>query len=156
VPRLDDGGGMAEGSTADTEGLPQQFAALPWRIRKGRARILLVTSRETRRLIVPKGWPIEGLKPHRVAEREALEEAGVVGKASRQSIGSYAYWTRMRQSFVLCGVDVFPKEVREQLDDWPERDERQRVWVTADEAALIVDEPGLAALLKAFDPAMAA
>jgi hypothetical protein len=62
----------------------------------------------------------------------------------------------MRRSFVLCGVDVFPLEVREQLDDWPERDERQRVWVTADEAALIVDEPGLAALLKAFDPAMAA
>ena len=156
MPRLNDGGGMAEGSTADTEGLPQQFAALPWRIRKGRARILLVTSRETRRLIVPKGWPIEGLKPHRVAEREALEEAGVVGKASRQSIGSYAYWKRMRQSFVLCGVDVFPLEVREQLDDWPERDERQRVWVSVDEAALIVEEPGLAALLKAFDPAMAA
>jgi 8-oxo-dGTP pyrophosphatase MutT (NUDIX family) len=147
---------MAEGSTPDTEGLPRQFAALPWRIRKGRAKILLVTSRETRRLIVPKGWPIEGLKPHRVAEREAREEAGVVGKASRHAIGSFAYWKRMRRSFVLCGVDVFPLEVREQLDDWPERDERQRVWVTADEAALIVDEPGLAALLKAFDPAMAA
>jgi hypothetical protein len=51
---------------------------------------------------------------------------------------------------------VFPLEIREQFDDWHERDERQRVWVTADEAALIVDEPGLAALLKAFDPAMAA
>ncbi len=51
---------------------------------------------------------------------------------------------------------MFPLEVREQLDDWPERDERQRVWVSVDEAALIVEEPGLAALLKAFDPAMAA
>ena len=147
---------MSGGSTPATDGRPRQFAAVPWPIRKGRLKMLLVTSRETRRLIVPKGWPIEGLKPHRVAERQAREEAGVVGKVSRQAIGSYAYWKRMRQSFVLCGVDVFPLEVREQLDDWPERDERQRVWVASDEAALIVEEPGLAALLKAFDPAMAA
>jgi 8-oxo-dGTP pyrophosphatase MutT (NUDIX family) len=147
---------MSERSTADIDGLPRQFAALPWRIRKGRLKVLLVTSRETRRLIVPKGWPIDGLKPHRVAEREAREEAGVTGRISRQPIGSFAYWKRMRESFVLCGVDVFALEVREQRDDWPERDERQRLWITAEEAALVVEEPGLAALLKALDPAVAA
>ncbi len=125
-------------------------------MRKGRLKVMLVTSRETRRLILPKGWPIDGLKPHRVAEREAREEAGVVGKVSRRPLGSYVYWKRMRDAFVLCGVDVFPLEVRDELADWTERGERQRDWYPVGEAAGLVDEPGLAALLTTFNTAVAA
>ena len=52
---------------------------------------MLVTSRETRRWIIPKGWPIAGAKPHASAAREALEEAGVVGRADAKAIGAYRY-----------------------------------------------------------------
>ncbi|MHB2169289.1 NUDIX hydrolase [Alsobacter sp. R-9] len=140
----------------DLAGLPRQYAALPWRLRKGRMRILLVTSRETRRFILPKGWPIEGLKPHRVAEREALEEAGVTGRIERQPIGAYAAWKRMPGTFLLCAVEVYPLEVRDERARWPERSERERLWVEAEDAADLVDEPGLASLLRRVAQARAA
>lgn len=140
----------------ESTGLPVQFAALPWRLRKDAVKVLLVTSRETRRLVLPKGWPMKGRKPHRVAEREAREEAGVVGRIGRTSIGSYTYWKRMRDSFVLCHVDVFPLEVKNLEDDWQERHERERLWLTPADAAEAVDEPGLAHLLHAITPALAA
>ena len=56
-----------------------QYAALPYRVNGGaRPEIMLVTSRETRRWIIPKGWPMERRAPHAAAAREALEEAGVL------------------------------------------------------------------------------
>lgn len=140
----------------ETTGLPSQYAALPWRARKSGVKVLLVTSRETRRLVLPKGWPMPGLKPHRVAEREAWEEAGIMGKAARTSVGSYTYWKRMRDSFVLCNVDVFPLDVKSLEDNWPERRERERLWLAPDEAANVVDEPGLAHLLRTFSLALVA
>lgn len=140
----------------DLAGLPRQYAALPWRMRKGRMRILLVTSRETRRLILPKGWPIDGLKPHRVAEREALEEAGVTGRIARQPIGAYAAWKRMPENFLLCAIEVYPLEVRDERSDWRERPERERLWVDATDAADLVDETGLAAILRRAAQARAA
>jgi len=53
-----------------------QYGALPYR-RAGEAdmQVLLVTSRGTKRWIIPKGWPIAGLSPNQTAAREALEEA---------------------------------------------------------------------------------
>ena len=140
----------------ETTGLPSQYAALPWKARKSGLKILLVTSRETRRFVLPKGWPIPGLKPHRVAEREAWEEAGVVGKAARTPVGAYTYWKRMRDSFVLCNVDVFPLEVKDLEDHWQERGERERLWLSSQEAAAVVAEPGLAHLLRTFSPALVA
>ena len=35
----------------------QQLAALCWRLREGEPEVLLITSRETGRWVVPKGWP---------------------------------------------------------------------------------------------------
>jgi hypothetical protein len=68
-----------------------QFAALPFRIKSGTLQILLITSRETRRRVVPKGWPIRRLRPREVPAREALEEACLVGApriaCTRQTTG---------------------------------------------------------------------
>src|ERR1700755_1994635 len=75
-----------------TKELGTQFAALPFQIAPDGLRVLLLTSRETRRWIIPKGWPIRGMKPREVAAREAFEEAGLVGRvAGKRSIGSYNY-----------------------------------------------------------------
>ena len=62
-----------------------QYGVIPVReAADGRVEVLLITSRETRRWVVPKGWPIKGLKPHASAAREAFEEAGLIGETARR------------------------------------------------------------------------
>lgn len=130
----------------------QQFAALPFRTDNG-LQVMLVTSRETRRWVLPKGWPIKGLKPHSVAAREALEEAGLTGKMAKEPIGSYRYIKRMRNGAAMpCEVGVFPMEVEKQRRNWPERDQRTTSWFALADAAGLVDEPELRDLLLGFAP----
>ena len=69
-----------------------QYAALPYRAKgKSQLEIMLVTSRGTRRWIIPKGWPKRGMPPYDTAAKEAFEEAGVIGKVRKRPIGSYPY-----------------------------------------------------------------
>ena len=93
------------------EATETQYAALPFQVTAGGLQILLITSRETRRWVIPKGWPIRGLRPRGVAAREAFEEAGLVGKiVGKRSIGSYHYSKRlMDHREWLCRVKVFLK-----------------------------------------------
>ena len=129
----------------------QQVAALPWRWRNGSIEILLVTSRETRRWVIPKGWPITNLVASNAAKREAYEEAGVDGRARRKPIGRYTYTKRTADgSRQTCVVTVFALGVTQQFRDWPERRERTRSWFTAKEAALKVQERELRAIIRAF------
>ena len=125
-----------------------QYGALPFRFAEGNLEILLATSRETRRWIIPKGWPMKGKSPHRTAEREAFEEAGLVGKIQHRSIGSYRYEKKMKDgAFVECQVDVFAMKVSAQRRRWPEYEQRDTRWFTAPEAAASVEEPELATLI---------
>lgn len=126
-----------------------QYGALPFREDEdGELRVLLVTSRETRRWILPKGWPERKIAPHLLAAKEAYEEAGVRGVAATEPIGSYRYGKRMADgSVVPCEVQVYPIQVVRMRKSWPERKERERIWVTLAEAAMMVEEPGLVSLL---------
>ncbi|MGV9007618.1 MAG: NUDIX hydrolase [Brevundimonas sp.] len=128
-----------------------QFAALPWRVGAQGLEILLITSRETRRWVIPKGWPMKDRAAHQAAAQEAFEEAGVQGDITDVPLGMFRYLKRLKgDKTQLCAVDVFPLQVTEILDLWPERDERERDWVTPDTAAQRVDEPELKALIEAF------
>jgi len=131
-----------------------QFAALPWRrTADGGLEVLLITSRETRRWVIPKGNPIKNLKPGPSAAQEAFEEAGVRGTVRSRAIGLYHYDKRLRSGRTQhVRVFVHPLEVREELDAWPEKAEREREWVSPAEAAERVDERELKALLGAFQP----
>src|SRR5690606_4821481 len=80
------------GPIREADAISEQYAALPWRVgRHGGIEILLVTSRQRGRWIVPKGWQATGLSPSRSAAREAFEEAGVIGPIGPDPIGSYRY-----------------------------------------------------------------
>ena len=126
----------------------QQFAALPVRIVAGTTEVMLITSRQTRRWVIPKGWPIEGLSPRQVAAREAYEEAGVIGRIGKHPIGVYDYAKRLSaDNAIMCTVTVFLLQVEEQVDDWPEKNDRQRCWMAPTVAARCVEEYGLSALL---------
>jgi 8-oxo-dGTP pyrophosphatase MutT (NUDIX family) len=110
---------------------------------------MLVTSRETRRWIIPKGWPHKGKAPHHSAAREAFEEAGLVGAIAMRPVGSFAYRKRLKSGrFVVCEVHVFPLRVRSQTKRWPERRQRRVKWVSAKEAADTVREPKLSAIIR--------
>jgi 8-oxo-dGTP pyrophosphatase MutT (NUDIX family) len=128
-----------------------QYAALPWRRRGGALEVLLITTRNTRRWIIPKGWPIEGHTPMECAALEALEEAGVVGEVSAHALGMFRY-NKERESgeTAPCIVRVFTMEVHEQHDDWIEKSERETLWCSLPEALARVTEPGLRRLIEKF------
>jgi 8-oxo-dGTP pyrophosphatase MutT (NUDIX family) len=129
----------------------RQYAAIPWRTHNG-LEILLASSRETRRWIIPKGWPMKGRKPHTTAAIEADQEAGVLGKIEKSKLGSYHYQKRLRNGAVLlCRVDVFSLQVVRQRKSWSEKDQRVTEWFTPAEAAELVHEPELSELIKAFE-----
>lgn len=129
-----------------------QYAALPWR-KADTLEILLVSSRETKRWVIPKGWPIPGLAPHDAAAREAFEEAGIKGRTEPAALGHYHYLKRRKRGTgQLCRVEVFALEVESQAADWPERDERTRRWFSAAAAADAVEESELKALIRGFAP----
>jgi 8-oxo-dGTP pyrophosphatase MutT (NUDIX family) len=126
----------------------KQFGALPFRMGSAEPEVMLITSRETKQWIIPKGWPKRGVAPRRVAAREAFEEAGLRGKVAKRPLGAYRYEKRMSPALVVpCEVTVFLLHVKRQLDDWPEKNERERCWLSPDEAAARVTEEELSALL---------
>jgi 8-oxo-dGTP pyrophosphatase MutT (NUDIX family) len=131
-----------------------QYAALPWRRgADGAVEVLVITSRETRRWVIPKGWPIRGMKSPQSAAREAYEEAGVVGEVGKKAVGFYHYDKRLRSGRIQrVGVDVFPLLVTEERETWPEKGQRDKMWTAPGEAAGLVDEPELKAILAGFAP----
>lgn len=130
-----------------------QFGALCWRQRDDEVQVLLVTSRRSRRWILPKGWPMPDVTPAEAALTEAWEEAGVVGKVKPVCLGIFSYQKELPgDSNLPCVVAVFPVKVKALEKSWPEKEQRQRRWHSLNQAANLVAEPELSAILKNFDP----
>jgi 8-oxo-dGTP pyrophosphatase MutT (NUDIX family) len=131
-----------------------QVAALPFRLDPGPnagLQILLVTSRETGRWVIPKGWPMKAKSNRVAAAVEALEEAGVEGRIAKKALGAYKYLKVLRSGDVRpCRVSVFPLEVTAQRDAWREQDQRSTQWFAWEAAADAVNEPGLKRLIRKF------
>jgi phosphohistidine phosphatase len=126
----------------------RQCAALPYRLRKGKAEFLLVTSRSGQHWVLPKGIQDPGLSPWEAAAKEALEEAGVEGRIEKPELGRYHY----RKWGSECEVKVFPMKVTRQLDEneWPEHQGRKRKWMTPKKALELLEQPRLQSLLGKF------
>jgi 8-oxo-dGTP pyrophosphatase MutT (NUDIX family) len=137
----------------------EQYGALCYRLRKKRSavEILLITSRDTGRWVIPKGWPMDGKTAAAAAAREAWEEAGVKGTVGTTPIGSYDYLKGLPHGLkVDCRVRVFALEVDDICKNFPEKDERRAEWMSCPEAASRVQEPGLKDLILAFERTMTA
>lgn len=133
----------------------RQIAALPWRHAAAGIEIMLITSRETRRWVIPKGWPISGLSPAQAAAREAFEEAGIGGQMSNKPLGHFEYDKRLQDGRLQrCEVTVFGLEQVIQHPDWPEQGQREAQWFRVPDAANAVQEPGLAAIIRRLEAAI--
>jgi 8-oxo-dGTP pyrophosphatase MutT (NUDIX family) len=136
-----------------------QYGALPYRLTKsGAPEILLVTSRQTKRWIIPKGWPIKGLKPAKSAAREAYEEAGVRGSIKTKAIGIFSYEKRSDDDGITipCDVRVFPLLVKRQCKTWPESEQRVARWLEPAVALSLIKEKSLRSLISSFMKRLAA
>lgn len=128
-----------------------QYGALCWRPQGDTVQVLLVTSRDTGRWIIPKGWPIADLAPPHAAAREAWEEAGVEGSVADRPVGLFAYDKIMTpEPAISCIVSVYPLRVARLRNRFPEARQRQRRWFTVAKAAKKVIEPELRLILHSF------
>lgn len=135
----------------------RQLGGLCWRKKNDRVQILLITSRETGRWVLPKGWPMADRSNEKAVAIEAWEEAGATGRVGPQ-IGQYQYdkiqfRATDRQVMVPCRVDVHAMRITDLSKRYPERKQRRRKWFDLAVAAQKVHEPDLAALIAGFVPA---
>jgi 8-oxo-dGTP pyrophosphatase MutT (NUDIX family) len=129
----------------------QQIAALPWREGDNGVEILLITTRTTRRWVIPKGWTMDGKADCEAAAIEAFEEAGVEGHVEAIPIGRYGYLKILKSGKPRrLHVRVFALAVEKILEDWPEKAERQRQWYSPKQAVALCGEPELVPILAVF------
>lgn len=137
----------------DKGGTRMQYGALCWRAVATGVEVLLITSRDTGRWVIPKGWPMPGLAPEAAAAQEAWEEAGVQGTMNPLCIGRYGYQKCLSaEASVPCAVAVYGLRVDELAKTFPEVKERRRKWFPLAEAATLVAEPELATIIGQFLP----
>ncbi len=139
---------QAKITMAPDPGVRRQIAALPFRAIADRLEVCLVTTRETGRWTIPKGWPMKKRKDHVAARIEAEQEAGVSGTIGTRPIGSYRYFKRLPERFELVLVTVYPLSVTKTLETWKEKSARQVHWTSLQDASVAVEEPELRALLR--------
>lgn len=129
----------------------KQIAALCWRYHHGDLEVLLITSRDTGRWVIPKGWPMKGKQDYEAAAQEAWEEAGVTGRAKKKPIGVFTYKKGVKSSRDLdCSVTIFPLKVDKLASRFPEKGQRRRKWMSPKKAANKVREPMLKQLLTSL------
>ena len=123
----------------------KQSGAVPYFVDNGVKKIILITARSSEKnWIVPKGHIKKGLSPEKSAAEEALEEAGLKGKVESKIIGSFHY-TKKNKEYM---VDFYPFEVTDILDDWPEKDQRERIIVEYDYVGKFILDENLSKILK--------
>lgn len=135
----------------------QQYSALCYRTKKktGELEVLLMTSRDTGRWVIPKGWPMAGKQAREVAAQEAFEEAGIRGTVEAEMLGTYSYPKVLRDGVtVTCKVQVYALNVSDTVKNFKEKGERVIEWVSCEVAAERVHEPDLRNLFLAFEQKM--
>ena len=126
-----------------------QAAVIAYRIVDKKVQVLLTTSRDTGRWIIPKGNVSPRMTPAKAAEREAFEEAGVKGVIeSALPLGIYTYFKKLDTGDTRAAtVEVYLLRVTGSVKKFPERCERVLAWVPLAEAPGMIQEPGVVPLL---------
>ena len=107
-----------------------QAAVIPYRIRKSRVEVALITTSAGKGWVLPKGSVDDGERPREAAIREAEEEAGLRGVVARRPVGRYQH-TKGKS---LRRVDVYLMRVTRELEHWLEDNIRRRRWLRVEDA----------------------
>lgn len=139
-------------ATDGANGVPRtQVAALCTRGEGPDRQILMIRSLHTQRWIIPKGWPMEGRSLAAAALQEAWEEAGVEGQVNEAAIGSYTYRKIRKNGLsVACVAQIFHVEVSGLSTSFPDFERRKPEWMRPVDAASLVAESDLAALIASL------
>jgi 8-oxo-dGTP pyrophosphatase MutT (NUDIX family) len=129
-----------------------QAGALCYRVQNGKVQYLLITTRRSGKWMTPKGNMMSGKPAHKVAEIEAFEEAGALGKIKNDCVGEFVYTSKSRKSRGPTLIALYPLKVKMTLDKFPERKQRRRKWFSRKKAISMVKNKELAQILGAFDP----
>lgn len=131
-------------------GVDRQAGALCWLDDEGELRFALITSRRTGRWVFPKGSIDDGMTPWDAAAQEALEEAGVEGVVDTSPIGRYRT-AKVRPPMIwTVEIDLYPLAVNKVRDDWLEKAQRERRFVTLAEARTLIEDPDMIRLIERF------
>lgn len=122
----------------------KQSGVIPYRVRNGRVEILLVTSSDRQRWVMPKGGIVNGMTPPASAAKEAWEEAGVIGQVEANKLGSYKY--RKRGKLYQVKMYLLPVEIVS--SNYPEASKRYRRWLDAKQALKLIKKAALKRILK--------
>ena len=111
-------------------------------------RIVIISSRDGDRWVLPKGRPKSGLSRRALAQLEAWEEAGVTGALKpTRPIDVFIRRGTGRQSLRL-----YPMRVDSLAETWPEQSDRQRIIVAPAEAQNLLSDEGMAEAVAALMP----
>lgn len=121
----------------------RQSGVVPYRLRKGKLEVFLITSRSNKRWIIPKGIIERNYSARNSAAKEALEEAGIRGRVAGKLLGVY----QNRKWGKTCTVKVFPMQVSRVYKEWDE-DDRKRQWVPLKKALKLVENDDLKRVMR--------
>jgi 8-oxo-dGTP pyrophosphatase MutT (NUDIX family) len=126
----------------------RQSGVVPYALIKAVPVFLLITSRRTGRWIYPKGSLAPDLEPWESAAREARAEAGIEGDVGTEPVGSYRSWKMRGIRRLVIEVEMYPLRVEQQLEEWGEKGQRHRHWVTLSEARRLITQKRLLELTE--------
>ncbi|VFQ95046.1 unnamed protein product [Cuscuta campestris] len=99
--------------------------------------LVISPQRKGKGMLFPKGgWEIDETM-ETAALRETIEEAGVVGDLEGK-LGTWNFGSK--RSGIACEGHMFPLLVKEELDCWPEKNIRQRLWISIGEAREVCEK----------------
>ncbi|MEO3428335.1 NUDIX domain-containing protein [Pelagibius sp. CAU 1746] len=124
---------------------------IPFDTRDSDVALLFVTSQTRGRWILPKG-KIKPEETHiQACHREGFEEAGVKGVVLEDFPMTVVVTKQTEKGKREVPVTYYPFLVTEQVDDWPEKDRRQRHWALIEDAPRVAYREDLLPLIKQFD-----
>ncbi len=124
-----------------------QSGVIPFRRTKQGLEILLITSIKKKKWVIPKGYIEFNLTPFESAKKEAYEEAGVYGTNETIELGKF----ENKKSIGVCHVKVFAMEVIEVLEDYPDKEKRERKWFSIKEAATKIQTKEISNMISLLD-----
>jgi 8-oxo-dGTP pyrophosphatase MutT (NUDIX family) len=124
----------------------QQSGVIPYRVQNGKIEVLLITTRDRQRWVIPKGGICSGMSPPESAAKEAWEEAGVIGQVNANALGTYKY--RKRGKVYKVKIYLLPVEVVSEV--YPEASQRQRQWLELNTAIQQIKKPSLQRIFQGF------